>query len=61
MDVDDEYIRRVKTLSINPEIVQKEGKTLKIVYTPLHGSGNVPVRRILKEIGITNVRVVKEQ
>lgn len=60
-DVDDEYIRRVKTLSINPEIVQKEGKTLKIVYTPLHGSGNVPVRRILKEIGITNVSVVKEQ
>ncbi len=60
-DVDDEYIRRVKTLSINPEIVRKEGRTLKIVYTPLHGSGNVPVRRILKEIGITSVSVVKEQ
>ncbi|MDD3213788.1 MAG: phospho-sugar mutase, partial [Eubacteriales bacterium] len=60
-DVDDEYIRRVKTLSINPEIVRREGESLKIVYTPLHGSGNVPVRRILKEIGITNVSVVKEQ
>ena len=60
-DVDDEYIRRVKTLSINPEIVRDEGKTPKIVYTPLHGSGNVPVRRILKEIGITNVSVVKAQ
>lgn len=60
-DVDDEYIRRVKTLSINPEIVRREGESLKIVYTPLHGSGNMPVRRILKEIGITNVSVVKEQ
>ena len=60
-DVDDEYIRRVKTLSINPDIVREEGKTLKIVYTPLHGSGNVPVRRILKEIGITSVSVVQEQ
>ena len=60
-DVDDEYIRRVKTLSINPDIVREEGKTLKIVYTPLHGSGNVPVRRILREIGITSVSVVKEQ
>lgn len=60
-DVDDEYIRRVKTLSINPAIVREEGKTLKIVYTPLHGSGNVPVRRILQEIGITSVSVVKEQ
>ncbi|MCE5344281.1 MAG: phospho-sugar mutase [Eubacteriales bacterium] len=60
-DVDDEYIRRIKTLSINPAIVREEGKTLKIVYTPLHGSGNVPVRRVLKEIGITSVSVVKEQ
>ncbi len=60
-EVDDEYIRRVKTLSINPDIVRDEGKTLKIVYTPLHGAGNVPVRRVLKEIGITGVSVVKEQ
>lgn len=60
-EVDDEYIRRVKTLSINPEIVAKEGPSLKIVYTPIHGSGNVPVRRILREIGVTNVSVVKEQ
>ncbi len=60
-DVDDEYIRRVKTLSINPDVVRREGETLRIVYTPLHGSGNVPVRRILKEIGITNVSVVTEQ
>ena len=60
-EVDDDYIARVKTLSINPDIVREVGKELNIVYTPLHGSGNVPVRRILSEIGITNVSVVKEQ
>ncbi len=60
-EVDDEYIARVKTLSIYPQVAREAGKNLKIVYTPLHGSGNVPVRRILKEIGISNVSVVKEQ
>ena len=60
-EVDDDYIARVKTLSINPELLRKEGAKLNIVYTPLHGSGNVPVRRLLKEIGLTNVAVVKEQ
>lgn len=60
-EVDDDYIARVKTLSINPEVVAETGRNLKIVYTPIHGSGNVPVRRILREIGLTNVSVVKEQ
>ena len=60
-EIDDEYTKRVKTLSINPDIVKEMGKDLKIVYTPLHGSGNIPVRRVLKEIGISNVSVVKEQ
>ena len=60
-EVDDDYIERVKTLSINPELLRTEGSKLNIVYTPLHGSGNVPVRRLLKEIGLTNVAVVKEQ
>ena len=60
-EVDDDYIAQVKTLSINPELLAKEGGNLNIVYTPLHGSGNVPVRRLLKEIGLTNVAVVKEQ
>ena len=60
-EVDDEYIARVKTLSINPDLLRTEGAKLNIVYTPLHGSGNVPVRRLLKEIGLTNVSVVKEQ
>ena len=60
-EVDDDYIAKIKTLSINPELLKTEGPRLNIVYTPLHGSGNVPVRRVLKEIGLTNVAVVKEQ
>ncbi|MBQ7848411.1 MAG: phospho-sugar mutase [Clostridia bacterium] len=60
-EVDDDYIAEVKTLCVQPEMLEKMGAELSIVYTPVHGSGNVPVRRILKEIGITNVSVVKEQ
>ena len=60
-DVDDAYIAAVKKLSVNPELAKEMGKTLKIVYTPLHGSGNIPVRRIFKEIGMENVYVVPEQ
>ncbi len=60
-DIDDAYIARVRTLSVQPQLMAAEGKNLKIVYTPLHGSGNIPVRRILREIGIENVLVVKEQ
>jgi len=60
-EVDDAYIQLVKALSIYPNIVLEAGKDLRIVYTPLHGSGNVPVRRVLREMGITNVSVVKQQ
>ena len=60
-EVDDDYIAQERTLSVQPELMKKAGKELKIVYTPIHGSGNKPVRRILKEIGIENVYVVKEQ
>ena len=60
-EVDDAYIAAVKKLSVNPELAREMGKTLKIVYTPLHGSGNLPVRRIFKEIGMENVYVVPEQ
>lgn len=60
-EVDDLYMQKLKTLCIQPALLKQEGKKLKIVYTPLHGSGNVPVRRILREVGITNVSVVKEQ
>ncbi|MBP3454292.1 MAG: phospho-sugar mutase [Clostridia bacterium] len=60
-EVDDDYIAEVKTLCVQPEMLEKMGSELSIVYTPVHGSGNVPVRRILKEVGISNVSVVKEQ
>ena len=60
-DVDNEFIKNVKAQSINPDIVAKTADSLKIVYTPLHGTGNLPVRRVLKEIGFKNVYVVPEQ
>ena len=58
-DVIDAYIENVRKQSIHPELCAKSG--LKVVYTPLNGAGNKPVRRILSEIGINNVVVVKEQ
>lgn len=60
-EVDDAYIERVKTLSVRPELLREQGGSLKIVYTPLHGSGNVPVRRVLREVGVTQLLVVPEQ
>lgn len=59
--IDDKYSESLKNLVIHPEIRKEEAKNLKIVYTPLHGTGNIPVRRILAELGFTNVYVVKEQ
>lgn len=59
--VDDAYIDFVKSLCVNPELAREMGKTVGIVYTPLHGSGNVPVRRVLREIGFEQVHVVPEQ
>ena len=60
-DVDEIYYAKTMSLLTQPELVKEKGKDLKIVYTPLHGSGNVPVREVLKRIGVTNVTVVKEQ
>lgn len=60
-EVDDQYIQMVKGLSIDPDLVAEMGGQLKIVYTPLHGSGNIPVRRVLREAGFSQVSVVKEQ
>ncbi|MBQ6234658.1 MAG: phospho-sugar mutase [Clostridia bacterium] len=60
-DVDETYYAKTMSLLTQPELVKEKGKDLKIVYTPLHGSGNVPVREVLKRIGVTNVTVVKEQ
>ena len=58
-EIDNKYIDSLKKLVINP--ISEEGKNLNIVYTPLHGSGNVPARRILNELGFKNVYVVPEQ
>lgn len=60
-EVDDDYIAMVKTLAQRPELLEKQGKDLNIVYTPLHGSGNVPVRRLLHELGVSHVTVVPQQ
>jgi phosphoglucomutase len=60
-ETDDEYISRLKTLSVNPETVKKKRNELSIVYTPLNGTGNKPVRRILNECGFSRLFVVKEQ
>ena len=60
-EIDDEYIERLKSLVINRDLIKNVSDTLKIVYTPLHGTGNKPVQRILKEVGLNNVIVVKEQ
>ena len=60
-EMDDKYIAKLKSLILNPEIVKEQGKTLKVVYTPLHGTGNQIAERLLKEIGLQNVYVVPEQ
>lgn len=59
-EVDDTYIAALEKLTLSKEAVEKCGKDLKLVYTPVHGSGYVPVMRILKSLGI-NVTVVEEQ
>ncbi|MGF7003195.1 phosphoglucomutase [Lachnospiraceae bacterium PFB1-21] len=59
--IDTAYIEELKKLVLHPEAIAKEGAELKIVYSPLHGTGNIPVRRVLKELGFKNVYIVKEQ
>lgn len=60
-EIDDKYMEELKKQSIHPDIIKKMAKDFKIVYTPLHGTGNLPVRRVLKELGFENVIVVPEQ
>ena len=60
-EIDDAFINALKSSCLNPEIIKKEAKNVKIVYTPLHGAGNLPVQRILKELGFENIYVVPEQ
>lgn len=60
-DIDDLYMEELKKQILHPEIIKEVAKDIKIVYSPFHGTGNVPVRRILKELGFENVYVVPEQ
>jgi len=60
-NIDCLYMEALKRLVLNPEAIRDAAKKLKIVYTPLHGTGNVPVRRVLAELGFENVYVVPEQ
>lgn len=60
-EVEEVYLDRVQEQCINPELIKEKGESLKFVYTPFHGTGNKPVRKILDRVGFKNVLVVKEQ
>ena len=60
-EIDSKYIEYLKSISLNPEVIKKQGGNLKIVYTPLHGTGRKLAERILKELGFSKVYTVKEQ
>lgn len=60
-ELDEIYFSKVEALCIHPEIMKQQADKLNIVYTPLHGTGNVPVRRVLKDLGIERLHVVPEQ
>lgn len=60
-EMDDKYLTVLKNSVLNPDIMKEQGKKLKVVYTPLHGTGNTVTERLLKELGLENVYVVPEQ
>lgn len=60
-EIDDAYMEELKKQIIHPEVIKEMADDIRIVYTPFHGTGNVPVRRILSELGFKNVYVVPEQ
>lgn len=60
-EVDDAYMDALKRVVLRPEVIRKMAKDIKIVYTPLNGTGYMPVTRVLKELGFENVRVVPQQ
>ena len=60
-EMDEKYLMVLKNAVLNPEIMKEEGKKLKVVYTPLHGTGNTIAEKLLKELGLANVYVVPEQ
>lgn len=60
-EVDKTYYEKVKGLSIRKDMVGEHAKDLSVIYTPIHGAGNIPVRRVLGELGYSSLHVVKEQ
>jgi len=60
-DVDEAYFAELRNLSIHPEIIKKMAKDIKIVYTPLHGTGLGPVKRVLHDLGFENVYIEPQQ
>lgn len=60
-EVDDAYLEELKKQSIHPEVIREMQRDIRIVYTPLHGTGNLPVRRVLSELGFEQVHIVEEQ
>lgn len=60
-EIDDAYIAELKSLVLHQDSIDAVAKDMKIVYSPLHGTGNIPVRRVLKELGFEHVYVVPEQ
>ena len=60
-EIDDKYIAQVKAQVVNQKAIDEMQDQISIVYTPLHGTGNIPARRVMKELGFTHVYVVPEQ
>jgi len=60
-DLDKLYYEKVKGLTIRTDLVKEKANNLNVIYTPIHGSGNVPIRSVLEQLGYNNVKVVKEQ
>ena len=60
-DIDKVYIEKVKSLILRKELVNEKAKDLNIIYTPIHGSGLMPIKRVLTELGFEKLSIVKEQ
>lgn len=60
-EVDHAFIEAVKTQVLRQDIIDKVGNDIKIFFTPIHGTGNIPIRTVLKEVGFKNIEVIKEQ
>ncbi|SDI73471.1 phospho-sugar mutase [Alteribacillus bidgolensis] len=60
-EIDEAYNDELQTISVNPELIQEKGEQVSIVFTPLHGTANIPVSRVLETSGFSNVHIVKEQ